>query len=177
MLQNEAFIKAAAALAIEVYGFINDDARISFDSVLAFFEAQAIDVWKTMIPFCNSDSSAGGMPFALKVHFFELESILLLKKIWMQSSPIFEYVKQGKEKLLSASGNEISEEQELDFEEYESSKSSHESGPKNEVRETLTPEPGHSSEAIWQPDLRTSPQKAAQHNGRAIVHRLFWPQH
>lgn len=133
LLQNQAFIKASAALSTEVYGFINDDSRINLDSVLVFFEAQALDLWKILVPVCKSDSAKGGMPLVLKVHFYELQATLLLKKIWGTNSPAFDYLKYARNSIDDPSNAELAEDLEIEFEEYESNKSSNEEENQGEV--------------------------------------------
>lgn len=133
LLQNQAFIKAAAALSVEVYGFINDDSRISLVPVLAHFGAQAIDLWKILVPVCKGESNKGGMPLVLKVHFYELQANLLLKVMWSSGSPVFDYIRYARDGLNDPNLEELADDLDIEFEEYESNKSSGEEEPKDEV--------------------------------------------
>lgn len=106
---------------------------MTLDSLLDFFEAQAIDVWRMLSPFCKADPTSGGLPLPLKYHFYQLEVALLLQKVWATGSPIFDYIKKGKEKVLANPMTDSGEEQDMDFEEYDSAKSSDEGEPQEEV--------------------------------------------
>lgn len=120
LLQTQNFVKAVAVLAVEIYGFINEDSRIDLTLLLDFFRLPAVDLWKVLFSACRGHLGKKTTPTVLLVHLYEIEVNILMKLAWKKDSPLFESLQQSKDLLAEDAANDAEEQRDSIFEEYNS---------------------------------------------------------
>lgn len=118
LLQSHNFGLAVAVLAVEVYGFINEESRIELPHLLDFFMVSAVDLWKVLYSVCSGHLSKRPTPKVLMIHLYELEVNLLMNNVWKCGSPLFAYLQKTKDQLQAEVEKQEEELHESYFDDY-----------------------------------------------------------